>query len=161
MTPDTVRPALLGGLFIGVLSALPVVSAGNVCCCLWVVAGGVLAAYLAQQSVPTALTIGDGALVGLLAGLVGGFVTIVLQIPLELLLAPLQQQILERLLEHAGGLPFETRSLLEEWGQPARPLVFVLRIVFSVTVGMVFGLVGGILGAAIFKTPTSRSHPSS
>ena len=35
---------LLGGLFIGILSALPVISWGN-CCCLWVVSGGVLAAY--------------------------------------------------------------------------------------------------------------------
>jgi len=39
---------LLGGLFIGILSALPVVSWGN-CCCLWIIGGGVLAAYLDQQ----------------------------------------------------------------------------------------------------------------
>ena len=36
------QPALLGGLFIGVLSSLPVVGAANYCCCLWVVVGGVL-----------------------------------------------------------------------------------------------------------------------
>ncbi len=39
-------PALLGGLFIGMLSALPIVSVGNCCCCLWMIGGGVLAAYL-------------------------------------------------------------------------------------------------------------------
>lgn len=136
---------------IGVLSALPIVSAGNFCCCLWVVGGGVLAAYLMQQGSPYAITVGDGALVGLLAGLFGGILTVVLQIPLEMALAPLQQQILERRLERAGDLPFETRSFLEEWSRPARPVFVLLRLVFSVTVGMVFGLVGGILGAAIFK----------
>ena len=36
-TPPKLQPALFGGLFIGVLSALPLVSVGN-CCCLWVIA---------------------------------------------------------------------------------------------------------------------------
>jgi len=44
-------PALLGGLFIGVLSALPVVQICN-CCCLWIIGGGLLAAYLQQQNQP-------------------------------------------------------------------------------------------------------------
>ena len=44
-------PALLGGLFIGVLSALPIVGICN-CCCLWIVGGGVLAAYLAAAESP-------------------------------------------------------------------------------------------------------------
>ena len=50
MDSGRLQPAFYGGLFIGVLSALPLVNAGNCCCCLWVVAGGVLAAYLRQQN---------------------------------------------------------------------------------------------------------------
>ena len=53
---------------MGVLSALPLVAAGNLCCCLWVVSGGVVAAYLLQQNQSAPITPGDGALVGLLAG---------------------------------------------------------------------------------------------
>ena len=34
------QPALIGGVVMGVLSALPIVSGGNLCCCLWVVSGG-------------------------------------------------------------------------------------------------------------------------
>ena len=64
-------PALLGGLFIGVLSALPIISC---CCCLWMFGGGVLAAYLKSQSRPTALSMGEGATIGLLAGAVVTFV---------------------------------------------------------------------------------------
>lgn len=156
MTSSKIQPALLGGLLTGVLSALPIVSAGNICCCLWVISGGVLAAYLLQQNTPAAITVGDGAVVGLLAGLFGGLIAVALQLPLELLLAPLQQRILERILERAGDLPVETRSLLEEWGRPTRPLLIALRLLFSVTVGMVFGLVGGMLGAAIFR----KSEPA-
>ena len=61
-------PAILGGLFIGVLTALPIV---NCCCCLWMVGGGFLAAYLESQRQPTSLSIMQGARVGLMAGVVG------------------------------------------------------------------------------------------
>src|SRR5262245_29076718 len=64
-------PALLGALFIGVLSSLPIVSMGNLCCCLWVVSGGVLAAWVMQQNTPRPVTNGEGAVVGVLAGCVG------------------------------------------------------------------------------------------
>ena len=54
------QPALLGGLFIGVLSALPVVNIAN-CCCLWVICGGVLTVYLQQQNLPTPVATSDAA----------------------------------------------------------------------------------------------------
>ena len=62
---ERLQPAFWGGLFIGVLSALPIVQVGNCCCCLWVVTGGVLAAYLRQQQSPYAIPASEGALVGL------------------------------------------------------------------------------------------------
>ena len=65
MTASKTQPALLGGLFIGVLSALPVVNLGNCCCCLWVVAGGALAVYLLQQNDPAPVSTADAATVGL------------------------------------------------------------------------------------------------
>ena len=34
MGQDRLQPALYGGLVIGVLSGLPIVSMGNCCCCL-------------------------------------------------------------------------------------------------------------------------------
>ena len=42
-------PAVWGGFFIGVLSALPIVGAANLCCCLWVICGGMVAAYLLSR----------------------------------------------------------------------------------------------------------------
>jgi len=64
-------PALLGGLFIGVLSSLPVVGA---CCCLWAVCGGMLVAYLQQQNLPDPIETADAVLGGVLAGLVGAII---------------------------------------------------------------------------------------
>ena len=45
-----IQPALLGGVAMGVLSALPVINIAN-CCCAWILFGGGLAAYLMQQGV--------------------------------------------------------------------------------------------------------------
>src|SRR3954454_12791511 len=98
MDSGRLQPAFFGGLLIGVLSALPVVSAGNCCCCLWVIAGGMLAAYLRQQSSPFAIPSSEGALVGLFAGLIGGVLGVIISIPMEAMMGPFQRQLMERIL---------------------------------------------------------------
>ena len=87
---------------MGVLSALPIIAAGNVCCCLWVVSGGVVAAYLFQQNQTTPITPADGALVGLLAGLAGAFVQVLVKIPIDILVAPMELAMLQRVLDMGG-----------------------------------------------------------
>src|SRR6476469_10315672 len=101
------QPALFGGLFIGVLSALPIINSGN-CCCLWVIGGGVLATYLMQQNHPYPIAAADGALVGLLAGLMGGIIGVLLSIPLEMVMGPVQQRMLQRLVLSNPDIPPET-----------------------------------------------------
>ena len=93
---NRLQPALWGGLFIGVLSALPLVNAGNCCCCLWVLMGGALATYLRQQNNPYQIDAAEGAIVGLMAGVVGGIVYSILSIPLQMLAGPMQQEWMER-----------------------------------------------------------------
>jgi hypothetical protein len=100
---------------MGVLSALPFVSAGNVCCCLWLIVGGLVAAYLLQQNQPAPITPGDGALVGLLAGLIGAVVQTLVSIPISLLLGPMERQMMQRVVEMAGNMPPEIRELFERY----------------------------------------------
>src|SRR5215475_16153060 len=85
------QPALIGGRVMGVLSSLPLINLGNLCCCLWVVSGGVVAAYLLQQNQTSPITPGDGALVGLFAGIIGAGVGFLISIPLSLMLEPMQR----------------------------------------------------------------------
>src|SRR5215217_7848440 len=119
MTPAKTQPALIGGLAIGVLSALPVINIAN-CCCAWILFGGALAAYLMQQNHPEPIHIGDGAIVGLLAGVTGAFVWLILSIPISLVMAPLQSQMTQRVLRNASEMAPELRSLLESMsGGPA------------------------------------------
>src|SRR5262245_60742253 len=110
------QPALIGGLVMGVLSALPLISAGNLCCCLWVVSGGLVAAYVLQQNQSAPITPGDGALVGLLAGLAGAVVQVIISIPITLLVGPMERAMVQRVLDMAGTMPPEMRDTFERFG---------------------------------------------
>src|SRR5260221_10772813 len=110
--PPKLKPGLFGGLFIGVLSALPIISLGN-CCCLWVIGGGVLATYLLQQNHPYPIATADGALVGLIAGLIGGVLGTLLSIPIEMMMGPMQKQFMETILSRSQDMPEETRRMIE------------------------------------------------
>jgi hypothetical protein len=143
---------------MGVLSALPIISAGNACCCLWVVSGGVVAAYLFQQNRTMPLTPADGALVGLLAGLVGALIRTVVSIPVDLLVAPMEQAMLQRLLDR-GTFPPEARDILERFGRRGIGGAYfvvshIVGLMFWLFVGGVFSTLGGLLGAVIFKKQT-------
>src|SRR6186713_1079524 len=92
-TSDRLQPALLGGAFIGVLSSFLFL---NACCCLWMLVGGMVAAYLFQQNHPHPMTAADGALVGLMAGVIGGALAAVLVVPIFMAVGPALLKFLER-----------------------------------------------------------------
>jgi hypothetical protein len=134
---------------MGTLSALPIINAGN-CCCLWLITGGAVAAYVLQQNQEAPITPGDGALAGLLAGIVGAFVYLVLSIPIAILMAPLRRVMMERIMSNSAGMPPEFRQYAGTYlgGAFGVVLGFIIILVF----GAIFSTLGGLLGAAIFKT---------
>ena len=165
---STTQPAFIGGVVMGVLSALPIISAGNVCCCLWVLTGGAVAAYFLQQNQSEPLTPGDGALVGLLAGIIGAFVTMVLSIPIGLATLPMQRALAERALQAPGELPPAVRQFLENSARGAvnanpfvRVVLALVGLMFYLVIGAIFSTLGGVLGALVFKgrTPPAPHVP--
>src|SRR5436853_2087023 len=141
------QPALIGGLVMGVLSSLPLINAANLCCCLWVVAGGAVAAYLLQQNQTLPITPGDGALVGLFAGIIGAGVGFLISIPISLMLEPMQRAMVQRTLEMAGNMPPAVRQILENYSQPRTAVGIMGRVVLRV-IGFFFMLCIG----SIFST---------
>jgi hypothetical protein len=151
MKASLTQPALLGGLVVGVLSALPLIYVGNLCCCLWIVSGGVVAAYVLQQNQTAPIVAGDGALVGLLAGLVGAFVYLIVSIPINLLMAPIEQRVLQRLLETMNNMPPELREYASRSTSPGmRVGSAIVNFIFLLFLGAAFSTIGGVLGALIF-----------
>lgn len=143
------QPAFWGGLFIGVLSALPVINLGNCCCCLWVVVGGALATYLRQQNTPMQVTASEGALVGLMAGAIGGVIWVMLAIPLQMMTAGFQQHWVDQFISGNPDMPAEMRDVLEQIS--AGGVLNAVAMLVNIIASVVFGMLGGLLGVAIFK----------
>src|SRR5262245_1329156 len=145
-------PALLGGLFIGVLSALPIISC---CCCLWIVGGGVLASYLQSQNQPASMSVSDGAKVGLFAGLIGSGVWLVITTALT----PLQRQLLE-LARSAADMPAGVPDFLQAVGRGSMAgNIFGFLSFLVVSSGL--ATLGGMVGASFFRkgVPSALGRP--
>jgi hypothetical protein len=152
------QPALLGGLFIGVLSALPIVNTANICCCLWVVVGGGLTTYLLQQSRPVPVESGEAALFGLIAGLVGGI--LYMAATAVLLSGAMGAQILDQFRQVLDSNPQMSDEVRDRLAGMVGSGGFVLVVAF-VTIPMyaVFSLLGALIGLAIFKKKSPPSVP--
>src|SRR5688572_25898524 len=160
MDSGRLQPALLGGLFIGVLSALPIINMGNCCCCLWVLGGGVLAVYLRQQNSPGSLEASEGALLGLMAGFIGGVIGGVLAIPIQMLMGPMQAEWISRMMEGNQDMPPEAREMMERLMAGGAMGGFALiGIIINAVIYTVFGMLGGLLGVAIFKKSAPPPPP--
>jgi hypothetical protein len=145
-----IQPVLLGGLFIGVLSALPIISVAN-CCCLWLIGGGVLTVRLAQQDDKRPIGPGRGALLGLGAGLVGAVVWLIAALALDVVVGPLQQRMMEAMVSGARDMPPEARQWFERVASSsASPLRYVIGFVFHFC-GAAFAALGGVLAAVFFR----------
>ena len=153
--PGFLQPALIGGAVMGTLSALPFINLGN-CCCLWLVGGGVVAAYVLQQNQETPITPGDGALAGLFAGIVGAFIFLVLSIPIAMAMAPMRRAMMERIVLDSGeNMPPEFRQFFASFMGGALQVVF--GFIFALVFGAIFSTLGGVLGASIFKKQVHTS----
>jgi len=116
------QPALLGGLFIGILSALPIIGAFNACCCLWVVVGGLLTTYLMQQNDP---------------------------MPIETSTAAAQREAMDQVFSQMGDVPPEMVEMIERFS--TGPAALLITAAVTIPVFAVFGLLGALLGLAFFR----------
>jgi hypothetical protein len=144
---DFLKPAITGGLALGVLSSVPYVS---VCCCLWSAGAGALATWFLNKQRPGTLKYSDGALGGVLSGLIGAIVTTIISIPVQmLLLTPEAVETAKAQLERSQ-MPPQVVEMITRFMQPGFDLS---RTLISLLVNMValglFAMVGGIIAAAI------------
>jgi len=117
---------------------------------MWVISGGVLAAYLEQQRDPTPITPGRGALTGLVSGVIGAVVWLIASVALNALMAPLQQRLAGEFMRSARDIPPEVRAMVESFGANSS-LRVVFGFVLFLCVGAIFSTLGGVLGAAFFR----------
>ena len=159
------RPALIGGLVMGLLSGLPYVSLGNLACCLWIVAGGALASYLYIKKSPTPVEMGEGALVGLLAGVVGTVVKIIVGVPSAILAGYPVEHVLINLMERVDSQKAELyRQAMEDmmsrsFSEQFFHSVFSLGTLLGFIITLIFALVGGLLAVPLFEKRKTNAGP--
>lgn len=149
-------PALIGGAVAGLLSAIPFF---NCLCCIWIIGGAMLAAYLLSKDSLVALSAGDGAIVGIFTGIIAAVVHAFVNIPLRAFNREFFQRMMERFAEYMEEMPSGWESWLE--GGPVERSVpmFFLALVISVVVFSILGALGGIIGISLFgKKATQKTQ---
>lgn len=157
--PGKLQPALIGGLILGLLSSIPIIDIANLCCCLWVLVGGALAArMLVRRSPLIPVSYGDGALVGALAGVVGSAIILVIGVPLNLLLTSPRENI-ETLRQLP--LPVDNPSVRQVIDlMQNQPVLFaLLSWMIQAVITVAFATLGGMIGVALFEKRRGQPNP--
>lgn len=159
------KPALIGGVLLGILSSLPLLSLLNCFCCAWIIGGGLLAAYLYVKDSPLPASMGSGVLVGLFAGIIGAVVSALFSIPLNFLIrgggtdfAEPVRQALERIPELSPEIREALQSALAQGGLSIAAILFYL---FStLVICCLFAMLGGAIGVALFEKRKPGDTPT-
>lgn len=139
---NKLKPALVGGLIAGILSAIPFV---NTCCCLWAILGGALASFLYIKSSAAPVTPGGGAGLGAMAGAVGALIYLIIGLPINLFLGTAQMEEAFR----SSGVEV-----------PLSGIAMILLSAFLVVVLiLVFSTIGGLVGVPIFEKRKGSQPP--
>lgn len=131
---NKMKPALLGGLIVGLLSSIPII---NYCCCIWGIGGGALAGFLYIKDSPAPVRPGDGAVIGALAGLIGGVIFFVVGFPIAYFFSAAQ---IEDALRSADiAIPIAGIGL------------FIIVYLVGALCLLVLSVIGGLLAVPIFE----------
>lgn len=151
---NKLKPALIGGVIIGVLSVIPLVSA---CCCLWAILGGLLASYLYVKNSPTAVSVGEGAIVGALAGVVGAVIALIIGIPLSMLLGGAMQGMLVSMVENMD--PGQAEMMRRQLAAGTTLAGAIVNGLIMAVLLIVFSVLGGLLGIPLFEKRKGNLMP--
>ena len=151
---NKLKPALIGGGLLGVLSGIPIVNFANCACCAWVIVGGVVASYLYQSKQPPGMppNYGDGFLLGALTGLIGAVVSVIVSTPFSLIFnaGSISPEQIEGMM---GGeeLPPAVENMLATMGSGGFSCAGILfGLMFAVIVYPIFAGIGSLIGTALF-----------
>ncbi len=153
--PRMFMPALIGGAVAGILSGVPFI---NCLCCIWIIGGAILSAYLLSKDSSVALSAGDGAIVGVFTGIIAAVVDFIVSIPFSAMSSEFTRNIMEKLADYAEEMPSGWENLLEKGGVERSIPMLMLGFVISVIIFSVLGALGGIIGISIFKKKTSQNN---
>jgi len=152
-------------MFLGFMSSIPFISAGNYLCCMWILLGGGIAATMLMKQRPGGITFGDGAYVGVLSGVFGAIVGTIVHIPVMIVMSRIfqsQEKYVEDMLQQ-----FQVEGPMRDWMlRIASGEISAATILFTFFLNLVmwslFAMIGGIIAVALAnkKGGPSRTAPT-
>ncbi|MBN2013807.1 MAG: DUF5518 domain-containing protein [Candidatus Altiarchaeota archaeon] len=134
-------PGVVAAVFTTVIGLIPVIGMCNLACCLWLMGGGVLAAYLLKKNV-SKIELKDGAIVGALSGVVFAILSTIFSAVLLLVGFGTNMATMEQF----GGGYMEPA----EYGLGILIAIVILFFMYLL-MGVVFSAIGGVLGAKLLE----------
>ena len=148
------RVATIAGIIAAIPSALPLVSLG---CCLWVIGGGALAVMFYQQKrlAGSVVTGGMGARLGAVTGVLAFVFYFLLQLASIAVThggGKIREAMLEGMKQSAARNPDpNAQQMLAKMSTPeGLAVVLTLIIVGALFAFLVFGVIGGAVGASVW-----------
>lgn len=145
--PGKLMPAIWGGLLIGFISGVPYLAWINCSCCIGVMAGGILAAYLYRNDLDSEqpMEMSDGAALGLLSGIFGAIIGTIL----NTFLGGMSINFIYKVSQSINS------PELEDWLTRINPIMlerglFIFKFLSDFVIFCIFGLIGGLIGVSIF-----------
>jgi hypothetical protein len=154
---DKMKPAIIGGVILGVLSAIPFVNIVNVCCCAWALLGGALAVNFYVKSSTRPATTADGAVLGLLAGVVGGIVYVILGVPLTLAFGNAMGAMMSNIVAQSD--PAQAEAIRAQMAASTSVAGALFNGIIGAIVLAIFATIGGLIGVAIFEKRKGGTMP--
>lgn len=155
---NKVKPALIGGVLIGLLSAIPFVNWVNLCCCLWAILGGLLASYLYVKNSAVPTNAGDGAIVGAMAGAIGAVIYLIIGIPLAIVAGAAMREMLINLMANVDPSQADlVRRQMAAQGEGISGVI--IQSLIGAVLLVVFSVVGGLIGIPIFEKRKGGTMP--
>lgn len=144
----------IAGVAMGILSSVPILSLGNCLLCGWVWGGAIFAVWLYKRNENGAIvTTSQGVVIGLLAALIGGVVSWLLGIVMGGATMAAMTPLLDQFPDEESRQMFQ--QLVASGG------VSIITLLFSLIVNAIFGMIGGLIGAALIgNKPAAPATPS-
>jgi hypothetical protein len=153
--PDKFVPAMYGGVIMGVLSATPFLNVVNCLCCAGIMFGGFMSVYFYKKALTDeteALTSADGMGLGAFSGVFGAVVSSILSGLFFLIFGNVMNEAILGMMQSGGILdqmPPEARGQIEQ--SMIEQGFSLVGVVISFIICPLFGLLGGLIGYAIFR----------
>ena len=157
-------PALYGGIIIAVISAVPGLNLLNCLCCAGVLIGGAMSVFFYKKDLTEGhppLTSGDALQLGALAGVFGAIIGSAISAAILAAFGDISRHFIMSFMEQ-----YRDQIPSEAFGQMERSMamgggIWIISLVTSLVVDTIFGLLGGLIGYAIWKPKAGVMSPPS